>query len=378
MKRLHAWLTAASALAVTLAVAAAPAPASRIVAIADVHGAGAAFVRILQRTGLVDERQQWTGGTAVLVQTGDLLDRGTEVKPVLDLLMALEPQAAAAGGRVQVLLGNHEGMTMLGETRDASPEVFRSFADDKSESRREQGFQAAKKVSKGATLEKDAWMAAHPAGYIEYRDAFSPAGRYGKWLRTRPVVAEIDGTVFMHGGIDPASAFDSLDAINKRARQDLAEWDQGVKWLAQHDLALPFSTLKEVVEAANAEYERIAARAKNDGAASGDEGAAKSILALLNVGASTFINADGALWFRGYSSWTDDEGAPLMQGLLKKYKVKRFVTGHTPQPSGRIAVRFDNALYLIDTGMLDGKFYPNGRPSALEIKGDAVTPIYVE
>jgi len=28
--------------------------------------------------------------------------------------------------------------------------------------------------------------------------------------------------------------------------------------------------------------------------------------------------------------------------------------------------------------MLDGKFYPGGRPSALEINGETVTPLYVE
>jgi Calcineurin-like phosphoesterase len=383
MRKLRALLaTVAAALAVTVTAATAPRPAAvegRLVAIADVHGAGGAFVKILQRTGLIDERQQWIGGTAIFVQTGDLLDRGADVKPVLDLLMALEPQAAAAGGRVQVLLGNHEGMNMLGETRDASVEVFRSFADDKSESRREQGFQAAKKISKGAPPEKEAWMTAHPPGYLEYRDAFASNGRYGKWLRTKPVVVEIDDTVFMHGGINPASAPDSLDNINKRARQDLSEWDQGLKWLVQHDLALPFSTLQEVVEAANAEYARLASRAKKDGTVSEDDAAtAKTLFSLVNVATTTFINADGPVWFRGYSNWTDEEGAPLLEGLLKKYKVKRFVTGHTPQPSGRITIRFSNTLYLIDTGMLDGKFYPNGRASAVEIKGEVVTPIYVE
>jgi Calcineurin-like phosphoesterase len=385
MTTLRALVAAAvAALAVTVTAATAPsasrpeAAEGRIVAIADVHGAGGAFVRILQRTGLIDERQRWIGGTAILVQTGDLLDRGADVKPVFDLLMALEPQAASAGGRVQVLLGNHEGMNMLGETRDASVEAFRTFADDKSESRREQGFQAARKISKGAALEKDAWMAAHPPGYVEYRDAFAPNARYGKWLRTKPVVAEIDGTVFMHGGINPASAPDSLDAINKRARQELSDWDRGLKWLIQHDLALPFSTLQEAVEAANAEYSRLAARAKKEGTLSGDAEAAEAILPLLNIATSTFISADGPVWFRGYSTWTDDEGAPLMEGLLKKYKVKRFVTGHTPQPGGRITIRFNNTLYLIDTGMLNGKFYPNGRPSAVEIKGDVVTPIYAE
>jgi len=372
-------LQATLAAAVVLAAAPSAAPPARIVAVADVHGAGATFAKLLQRAGLIDDRQQWVGGTAVLVQTGDLLDRGTDVKSALDLLMALEPQAAAAGGRVQVVQGNHEGMNMLGETRDTAPELFAAFADDKSESRREQALEAAQKIAKGASVDKAAWMTAHPPGYIEYRDAFSPTGRYGKWLRTKPAAVEIEDTIFMHGGINPAFTTETLDGINKRARQELLDWDQGLKWLVNHDLALPFATLKEAVDAAGGEYNRIAARVKKEGTTSDDDAATvKALVPLLKISESSLLAADGPFWFRGYSTWTDEEGAPLVAALLKKYKVKRFVTGHTPQADGRIRSRFDNTVFLIDTGMLDGKFYPNGRASALEIKGDVVTPIYVE
>ena len=65
-----------------------------------------------------------------------------------------------------------------------------------------------------------------------------------------------------------------------------------------------------------------------------------------------------------------------MAALLKQYNAKRFVTGHTPQEDGRIRSRFDGGVFLIDTGMLGGRNYPGGRPSALEIVGDTVTPIY--
>jgi hypothetical protein len=65
-----------------------------------------------------------------------------------------------------------------------------------------------------------------------------------------------------------------------------------------------------------------------------------------------------------------------MAALLRKYGVKRFVTGHTVQPTGRITRRFEGALFLIDTGMLDGRFYPKGRASALEITTPAVKAIY--
>jgi hypothetical protein len=357
----------------------AAAPASRIVAIADVHGAGDAFTGILQRAGLIDGQRRWAGGTAVFVQTGDLLDRGADAREVLDLLIALEPQAAKAGGRVQVLLGNHEFMNLLGETRDVAPDLFARFADDKSESRREQGFQAASTISRGKPLDKAAWLAAHPPGYLEYREAFKPNAPYGKWLRSKPIVTEIEGTIFMHGGINLDFTTESLDMINRRASREMVEWDQAFRWLAQHDLALPFSTLGEAIEAAASEYTRIAEKTKKNGVITEDDSnAAKILLPLINIGASSLLNPEGPMWFRGYSAWTDEEGVGKMAALLSKYRVKRFVTGHTPQPAGRITTRFGGGLFLIDTGMLDGKFYPNGRASALEIVGETVTPLYVE
>src|SRR3954454_5393457 len=84
-----------------------PAGPPRLVAIGDIHGAADAFGRILRKAGLIDASQHWSGGTATRVQTGDYLDRGGAVRPILDLLMRLETEARAAGGRVEVLLGNH-------------------------------------------------------------------------------------------------------------------------------------------------------------------------------------------------------------------------------------------------------------------------------
>jgi len=52
------------------------------VAVGDVHGNFEGLAGILQRTGLIDENLKWIGGQAVLVQTGDLLDRGGGVRQV--------------------------------------------------------------------------------------------------------------------------------------------------------------------------------------------------------------------------------------------------------------------------------------------------------
>jgi hypothetical protein len=354
------------------------APSPRIVAVGDVHGADVAFVSILQRAGLIDSQRKWTGGTAVLVQTGDFMDRGTGDRAVMDLLMTLEAQATAAGGRVQTLLGNHEVMNLLGENKDVAPEVFQSFADDRSESRREQGFQAVSKLSRGQSHDKAAWLAAHPPGFIEYQEALKPNAPYGKWLRSKPIVAEIDGTVFMHAGINPDFTTDSLDNINRRVRRELTEWDDGVRWLEQHDLVLPFSKLSEVVAAAQAELTRFETKRKRDSVSDDDITAAKILVPLANIGPSSLLNGEGPLWFRGYSTWTDEEGAGRIAALLRKYHLKRFVTAHTPQLPGHITTRFGGTLFLIDTGMLDGRFFPGGRPAALEIVGDTATPLYVE
>ena len=66
---------------------------SRIIAIGDIHGSIDGLTAILKAAGLIDSARQWTGGTARLVQTGDYTDRGEGTRAVMDLLMALEPQA---------------------------------------------------------------------------------------------------------------------------------------------------------------------------------------------------------------------------------------------------------------------------------------------
>jgi hypothetical protein len=376
--RTSRWLFGLSLLALVVAATIHAAPPARIVAVGDVHGAGDALVSILQKAGLIDAQKRWTGGTSILVQTGDLLDRGPGVRQILDLLMALETQAAAAGGRVQALMGNHEVMNIIGETRDVAPELYQQFADAKSEQKREDGFQAASKLNGGSSIDKAEWMTAHPLGYIEYREALGANAPYGKWLRSKPVVADIGDTIFMHGGITLEFTTDSVDNINKRVRRELTEFEDGFRWLQQHNLAAPFSTLSEVAKAAQNEWVKLDAKRKRDSLTDEDINEAKLLVPILKIDSSALLNANGPLWFRGYSTWTDEEGSQLMPALLKKYKVKRFVTAHTPQPSGQITTRFGNTLYLIDTGMLDGKFYPGGRPAALEINGDTVTSIYLE
>jgi hypothetical protein len=82
--------------------------AGRLCVVGDVHGHLAELRRALQAAALIDACGDWTGGTACLAVLGDLMDRGPDGVGVLDLLMRLQWQAEAAGGKAVTLLGNHE------------------------------------------------------------------------------------------------------------------------------------------------------------------------------------------------------------------------------------------------------------------------------
>ncbi len=311
----------------------------RIVAFADVHGAYPQLVSVLRETAVVDDSLHWRAGATHLVSLGDLLDRGAESRKVLDLLMRLESEARAAGGAVHVVLGNHEVMNMVGETRDASPEIFASFG-----------------------------------GEDATREAFGPRGRYGKWLRSKPVIAKVETSVFMHAGVDPAFSDASLNDINQRVRRELSEWDAGVRYLVDQKLIGAAPKLLDAVEAARKEQERLLSsptRHEPD-----VQRNALLLAPLVNIGYSSLFAPNGPMWFRGFASWSDEEGGPKIDALLTKFKAERFVTGHTPQGDGQIKERFGGKLFLIDTGMLGGRFFPKGQPSAVEITSSGVKTIY--
>jgi len=177
----------------------------KIVAIGDVHGSYSGLVSVMKETALIDDENRWIGGNALLVQTGDLLDRGTDIRQVLDLLMSLQRQAETAGGKVVVLLGNHEVMNIFGSRHYVNPEAYASFVGPGSEEKQTKAFerwQAYFGVSIGPEGEDPAdgqqkWMVTHPPGFVEYAESMRPDGRYGKWLRSLPAMYQHGGTVFI-------------------------------------------------------------------------------------------------------------------------------------------------------------------------------------
>lgn len=79
-----------------------------VIAIGDAHGEYHSFAAVLIHAGLMDAELTWTGKKTILVQTGDILDRGSDALQIDKLLDILQPMARKAGGDIIRLIGNHE------------------------------------------------------------------------------------------------------------------------------------------------------------------------------------------------------------------------------------------------------------------------------
>ena len=385
---------------VALALLHAPAPvvtaqgqaASRIVAIGDIHGELAGFRAILKAAGLTDGAGQWSGGRTQFIQTGDYTDRGEGTRAVMDLLMAIEDQARRAGGRAVVLMGNHEVMNLIGDTRDVTPQIFATFADANSEKRRLEAWEeyarlAAAKTAKGEAVPavysqaREAWLAEHPPGYVEYREAFAPRGKYGAWLRDKSIVAEAGGSIFMHAGILPATAPEKLEDLNVKVRDEIRRLDRFVDRLIALKLATRTFTLQDLVAVAvneitvaNGVIAAAQAEGKEPDRSKLDVPLLMEAQEILKIDGWAVVAPEGPLWYRGLATEPDDPNGGPFTAVLAKYGATRFVTGHTPQQNRSINTRYGGRAILIDTGMLAAVY--KGRPAALEIAGDRLTAIY--
>ncbi|MFB6533204.1 metallophosphoesterase [Streptomyces noursei] len=96
--------------------AAAPEGLGPLYVVGDVHGYYDELRAALEAEGLIDADGTWAAGTARLWFLGDFTDRGPDGIGVIDLVMQLSAEAAAAGGYCKALMGNHE-LLLLGAKR---------------------------------------------------------------------------------------------------------------------------------------------------------------------------------------------------------------------------------------------------------------------
>ncbi|MBC3910633.1 metallophosphoesterase [Undibacterium umbellatum] len=266
--------------------------ADKVAAISDIHGQFDLMLKLLQGNGIINQDWQWTFGTGHLVIAGDVLDRGPKVTETLWLLYALEAQAKAAGGAVHLLLGNHETIVMAGDVRYLN--------------------------------KKYAAVAQHLN--TSYQQMFDTSSVLGRWLRSKPVIIQVNDMLFMHGGLHPdyQNLNMSLQQVNEKYRQTLGlskaqiKTDDVLNWL----------------------YGSI-----------------------------------GPIWYRGYFTAPQLPGDDLNK-VLQQLKVDRIVVGHTTMNG--VYSHYQGKVISIDSGIKGGVkgemlFWDKGQLSKAGADGQKVT-----
>jgi len=286
---------------------------SRIVAVGDLHGDLNHAVRVLRMAGLVDLRDQWIGGPSVLVQTGDIVDRGKDTILLYKWMDALRTQAQLSGGAVVSLLGNHEYMNALGDWRYVTKEDIETFG----------GAESRRRVMSTGGWIGQSWLANYSvSARVPYRLEGGPGFTSSVEGADQEDPFRDAATVFVHGGITPDYAAKGLSEINRIGKALLHRALAGQLPYPHH---LPPDTPQE----------------------------------------EAMLYAEhGPLWERSYAL-EDDERLICRQIQLatKRLNVRRMVMGHTPQFKG-ITSRCDGMILLIDTGISSAY---GGPLTALEI-----------
>lgn len=314
-------LAAFAAAAGCVAADAADAPPP-IIAVGDLHGDYDAYAAILEMAGLIDGRGRWVGDAAVLVQTGDIPDRGPDSRRIIQHLMKLEKQAARKGGRVVTLVGNHEAMNVTGDLRYVDPGEYEAFVTRNSRRLRDSYFKSNKDTLTEFYRQKnpeisdegvrDAFEADVPLGYLEHRLAWSPKGELGEWAAGNDAIAIIGDTLFVHGGVSAGYAARPVDEINAAVR--------------------------------------AAIKGEGDAAILTDE--------------------LGPLWYRGNAEEFEG-GLAEVEAAFAAYGVERLVVGHTPSLAG-VATAYEGKVIIIDTGAAD---YYGGTRSFLRIEAGCIAAV---
>ena len=203
----------------------------RWAAVSDIHGQATLFLSLLRAQKIIGANNQWTFGKGVLVINGDVFDRGPQQTEALWAIYRLAQQAKAAGGSVQMVLGNHENMVLRGDLRYLSPKY-----------------------------EKVARLVERTAPELYGKDT-----ELGRWLRSRATVLKLGDTLFVHGGISPdlPKQAPELAALNAKIRARLSDSRDALKddpqasWLFATDGPLWYRGYFKLPRASSAEIDAL-------------------------------------------------------------------------------------------------------------------------
>lgn len=336
----------------------------RIVAFSDVHGDYDAMVATLQSAKVIDDALNWSGGSTHFVLVGDILDRGPESRAAMDLLMRLEGEAVPAGGRVHVLVGNHEIMNLIGDVRYVAPGEYAAFEDEEIPEDRDRWFAAYRSTrelpGQDVEVSRAEFDKNFPAGFFAHRKAFAPDGKYGSWLLGKPMIVVVNGTAFVHGGLSPTVAEIGLQGINGDLLDDVSLYARQVQVLIERHLLLPTDPNRKHVDIVDRISPMLA-----------DGPTVIEAIADIRRLNDPLFSYQSPHWYRGHTYCSELIEGDRLGAALQEIGAARVVVGHTPTPSREVVQRLDGRVIEVDTGMNNS--YYKGRGHALIIENGNVS-----
>ncbi|XP_061989455.1 shewanella-like protein phosphatase 2 [Rosa rugosa] len=301
-------------------------PQDRLIAIGDVHGDLDKTKQSLRLANLIDQSDKWVGGSATVVQVGDVLDRGGDEIKILYFLEKLRREAARCGGTLITMHGNHEIMNVEGDFRYVTREGLDEFLNWAHWYRVGNRMKA---LCKGLENPKDPFEGLPPplGGFQNVKKEFTEGFRAriaalrpdgpitARFLSKNVTVLVVGDSVFVHGGLLANHVSYGLERMNEEVR----EWVRGVKG-------------------------RLAPEYCRGG--------------------------NSVVWLRKFSDeFADRCDCSALQHVLETIPgAKRMIMGHTIQQFG-INGACDERAIRIDVGMSKG--CGDGLPEVLEINGNS-------
>lgn len=165
----------------------------KFVVISDLHGQFDTMMSLLKAHKVVDSVGNWNFSDHHLVVAGDHFSRGDKVMDILWFLFKLEKQAMEAGGKVHVMLGNHDWMTLNNDLR----------------------YLNVKYVYTSGVLQ------------TFYHKLFTSQSVLGSWLRKKNVIITINDNLIVHAGLSQKMVDANLSAqkVNSLFRDSLMKND---------------------------------------------------------------------------------------------------------------------------------------------------------
>jgi hypothetical protein len=317
----------------------------RLVCIGDVHGDLAALETFLETSEVYDSSTgQWCGGNTILVQCGDVLDRGIEELACYQLLAKLSHQAVAAGGQVVLLVGNHEVLNAMGLFQYAYTDM-----------EHEQFIGTAVDATIGA---HNHWRVQYVGNQPSRWASYEPGGLLAHSLmRNMKVAIRVGKTVIVHAGMKPhhLKNFGGIEGMNTAFKEWISLDGDSNPVVYNHHGVYP-SDKQPWIDAEQRQQFYI-----------------NSIPKFL----ASNPEDPGPIWMREYSSphdqpANDPDGAlqAMLDETLLLLDADRMVMGHTIQR--KINAALNGKAWRVDVGASRGCV--SGTPECLEVVGNRSGP----